>query len=223
VKRDLAPLPFTPRVVISPEQRGEAFASADASARTFREFAKVPASLVARSKEMDRFCTDRFEKGQTWNAQGGIHLMSDEAAWAWLAPVCRLKLEGPTYVLARFGDAALACATMTASASPHAKRRLFEIVESVEIAQMVAELLAGDARIAHVSEAQREAHAWFDRHPTPGAIALVPMALSKSAKVRKLGERGLVGMADKHMPTVLSIASTYGEDVRDAVAAIMAT
>jgi hypothetical protein len=205
---------------MSDEQRKDALASGDAAASTFREFAKVPSSLRARSKEMDRFCEERFEKGQTWNAHGALHLMSDEAALDWID---KLKLEGPSYVLARFGDKALTCAMKAASASPHAQSRLFEIVESVEVATMVAQLLAGNARVAHVSKAQGEAHAWFDRHPTAGAMVLVPMALSKSAKVRKLGERGLVGLAEKHLPTVLSIASAYGEDVRDAVADIATT
>jgi hypothetical protein len=90
-------------------------------------------------------------------------------------------------------------------------------------ATLVAESFGGDARIASVKKAHAEARDWFDRHPIVGAIALVPMALSKSARSRTLGERGLAAMADKHMPTVLSIASTYGEDVRDAIAEIMKT
>jgi hypothetical protein len=134
-----------------------------------------------------------------------------------------LRLDGPGYVLARFGERAIPCAVIAASASPHARRRLFELVESVETAKMVAEDLGGDARVTHVKKAQDEAHAYFDRHPTVGAIVLVPMALAKSAKVRNLGERGLVGLAEKHMPTVLSIASSYGEDVRDAIADVVAT
>lgn len=222
-RRDLETLPFTPRLVMSEEQRAESLASGEASASTFREFAKVPRGVRARSAEMDRFCEERFEKGQTWNAQGAIHLMSDDAAWAWLAPACRLKLDGPGYVLARFGERAIPCAMVTATASPHARKRLFELVESVETAKLIAEQLGGDARVAHVKTAQDDAHDWFGRHPTVGAIVLVPMALAKSAKVRKLGERGLVALADKHMPTVLSIASSYGEDVRDAVADVVAT
>jgi hypothetical protein len=208
---------------MSDEQRAESIASGESSASTFREYAKVPWALRPRTAEMDRFCDERFEKGQTWNALGALHLMSDDAAWAWLAPVCRLKLDGPGYVLARFGERAIACAATTASVSPLARKRLFELVESVEIAKMVAEQLGGDARVAEVKKTHDEARDWFDRHATVGAIVLVPMALAKSAKVRKLGARGLVGLAEKHMPTVLSIASAYGEDVRDAVADVVAT
>ena len=223
MRRELAPLPFTARLVMSAEQREEALLGGKAATDTFREFAKVPKTLRARSKEMDRFCTERFEKGQTWNAQGALHLMSDDAAWAWLSPVCKIKLDGPSYVLARFGDKAIPCALTTGDVSPQAWQRLVDYVECVETAMMVAQLFAGNARIAHVKATQDAARDWFDRHPTVGAIALVPMALSKSAKARKLGERGLVALSEKHMPTVLSIASAYGEDVRDAVADIVAT
>lgn len=218
---EIEPLPFTPRLVMTDEQRRAALASGEAAAGTFREYGKVPWSMQAQSKEMDGFCEERFAKGQTWNALGAIHLMSDEAAWKWIAQPHKLKLDGPSYVLARFGEKAIDHAIATVTASPDAKRRFCELVESIETAKLVAESLGGDARIAHVKKAQAEALDWFDRHPTIGAIALVPMALSKSAKTRKLGERGLAGMADKHMATVLSIASAYGEDVREAIAEIV--
>jgi hypothetical protein len=45
---------------MTPKQRTESLASGEASASTFREFAKVPSSMRARSKEMDRFCEERF-------------------------------------------------------------------------------------------------------------------------------------------------------------------
>ena len=222
-RRELSPLPFTPRLVISAEEHEESLLAGEAAVSTFREFAKVPPKMRARSPEMDRFCSERFEKGQTWNALGALHSMSDDVAWSWLSPVCKIKIDGPRYVIARFGERAIPCALTTGDVSPHAWQWLVEHVECVETATMVAQLFAGSTRSKHAAERHRMAHAWFEKRPSLGAIALVPMALSKSAKARTLGARGLVGLAEKHLPTVLSIASSYGEDVRDAVADIVAT
>lgn len=196
-------------------ERAVVLVAAEVDAEMFRDFAKVPASFAPRSAEMDAFCKNRFDSGQMWKSAGALHLMSDAAAWSYVHPVCRIKID-PKYLLARFGEAALSSAL--ASGPLDALR---DVVESVETTTAVARWLEGDMRRPIARGARNRALAYFVRHPKSAAIVLVPMAVSREKEKRRRGVLGLREIAKKHPDVVHEVSNAYGDDARVLVAKLL--
>ncbi len=208
-------LAFAPRLCMSAARRRAQIANADVDAESFRDFAKVPPELVARSKEMDAFCKARFDKGQTWNAEGGLHLMSDEAARPYVTAASKLKVR-PAYALARFGEEAIEYVLAL-----HGGAQVIDLVECVEGAASVARSLEGDMRLARSRGARKRALAYLVLHPRLAAIVLVPMACSSKKRTRDAAGVALRAVADEHEALVRTTANEYGRAARDAIDAIL--
>ncbi len=208
----LAPVVRPARASLEPKRAASALGSADGDAGNFRQFTKVAPSVANRSPEMDAFCNERLAKGQTWNVQGLLHVMSDAAA---MAVIEKTKPRLPaTYVVARFGDrgAELAAATIEADARVIAECAFID-------ALLLAQICVRDFAKAPRREA---ALAYLGRHPETGALAAIPMALAKG-KGRATAREALRALAREHAMVVAEVAARFGDAARATVDHVLRT
>ena len=207
----VGPITPAPRVHLDPAKAASALTSLDGDTRLFREFAKVPSHVANRSVEMDAFCNERLAKGQTWNFDGMLHAMTDDAALAALAS--KQGKARPTYAVARFGESGVPFAIDALEDDARTFEEKVPFIESIEIAKRcVRDCARPPRRVA--------ALAYMSRYPELAALAAVPLAVRKG-KSRAGARDALRAHAKEHAMFVAEVAARYGAS--DAVDLILRT
>ncbi|MEV5827363.1 DUF4132 domain-containing protein [Spirillospora sp. NPDC052242] len=120
-------------------------------------------------------------------------------------------------LVARHEAAACAPALSVARRDPASYGRYVLPLLSDEIARTMADWLV------RLKGGGRTARAWFRRHGTAAAPALVPDALGKAAPARRAAEAALRLIADRHGPdAIVAAARVHGDAAAAAIEALLA-
>ncbi|MBE1537268.1 DUF4132 domain-containing protein [Actinomadura algeriensis] len=120
------------------------------------------------------------------------------------------------FVVARFGADAAVPALAVARQGPAAHAGVLLPLLSDEIAREMADWLV------RLKTASRSARAWFERHGTSAAPALIPDALGKAGAARRAAEAALRLIADRHGPdAVVEAARVHGDAAAAGIEALL--
>ncbi|QFG20441.1 DUF4132 domain-containing protein [Actinomadura sp. WMMB 499] len=149
-------------------------------------------------------------------ARGGEEAVRPLLA-GWEPPVVWDEGEWMRAIIGRFELDAHDPALIVARGNPAVLGGLLMPLRSDEIARTMADWLV------RLKTAGKTARAWFGRHGTAAAPALVPDALGKAGPARRAAEHALRLIAGRHgAEPVVAAARVHGDEAAAAVAALLA-